>query len=117
MSTSSRGGVLFRGEATVKKQVGNLPAELSLRDWVQAVILACETGMVVPGDPAPGTPWLRGSIVTFPVTHCEGVRLRRSGDRLGPWRAEGGDRGCQARASGRGYRAQGHAWRRLSEHR
>ena len=53
MSNSEIAEQLYLGEATIKTHVGRMLMKLNLRDRVQAVVLAYESGLITPGEPSP----------------------------------------------------------------
>lgn len=50
MSNSEIAESLYLGEATVKTHMGRILSKLNLRDRVQVVVVAYESGLVTPGD-------------------------------------------------------------------
>jgi DNA-binding NarL/FixJ family response regulator len=48
LSNTEIAALLCISEATVKTHVGHIMAKLGLRDRIQTVVYACETGLITP---------------------------------------------------------------------
>jgi RNA polymerase sigma factor (sigma-70 family) len=55
LSNTELAGALQLSEATVKTHITRILTKLQLRDRVQAVVVAYQTGLVTPSTPHPGT--------------------------------------------------------------
>ena len=54
LSNTELAGALQLSEATVKTHITRILTKLQLRDRVQAVVVAYQTGLVTPSTPRPG---------------------------------------------------------------
>jgi DNA-binding NarL/FixJ family response regulator len=54
LSNTEIAALLHISEATVKTHVGHIRAKLGLRDRIQAVVYAYESGLIAPAGPGPG---------------------------------------------------------------
>ena len=66
---------LFLSEATVKTHINRIFAKLGIRDRVQVVVLAYETGLVPPGEPVLANMVWAGDEAQIPLAPAMLVRI------------------------------------------